>query len=472
MLNKKLMPLILFILSVFIWTSYSCKNPSRQKFEGTDSYIIENKSDEFQLPEWAKSSVIYEVNLRQYTPEGTINAFSDYLPILKDMGVDILWFMPIHPIGKKNRKGSLGSPYSIANYREVNPEFGDFVDFQNLVQKCHLLGMRVILDWVPNHTAWDHHWITEHPEFYRKDEKGNITDPINKKTGEKWGWTDVAELDFSNIDLQNSMIEEMLFWVKEVDIDGYRMDAAHELPIDFWQKVNEALINAKNDIFLLAEAEEPEHLNEDLFHMAYGWSFHHLMNEIAQGKKKAKDIDSWRVENLARFEKGTLMHFTSNHDENSWNGTEFERMGDAHKALAVLSGTFDGMPLIYSGQEEPLKRRLLFFEKDDIGFDRYEYSSFYRNLNQVKKRNKALWNAEYGGDVMKIVDHDDVYAFKRENEGNKVVVILNLSNQISKFALNEDVNGMKDLFTGKELDFSKSESYYMEPWTYYVGIKN
>lgn len=434
--------------------------------------IPENKNQEITsgsfLPEWVKNANIYEVNLRQYSPEGTINAFSDHLPRLKDMGVDILWFMPIFPIGIKERKGTLGSYYSVSDYIGLNPEHGTMEDFHQLVKKAHLMGLKVILDWVSNHTAWDHPWIKEHPDYYLQI-NGKITDPINPETGKPWGWIDVAQLDYRNMNMRTAMISDMLYWVKEHSIDGFRMDAAHMMPLDFWQQVKDSLTAIKPDIFLLAESEVPAHLNEELFHAAYGWSLHHLLNEIAQSKKKAKDIDVWIEKEKSKFKKGFLMHFTSNHDENSWAGSEFERMGDAHKAMAVLTYTIDGIPLIYGGQEEPLRRRLKFFDKDDIKFRDYTYGNFYRTLNHMKKKNEALWNGKFGGELIKIADHDHVYAFKREKNGNKVVVILNLQSQISKFRLNEDVEGLWNIFGGTELNFSKDTDYYIEPWSYYVG---
>ena len=453
-----------FVIICLIGIIFNACSPKENNIEKEE----EKDTKSYYLPDWVKNANIYEVNLRQYTPEGTINAFSDHLPRLKDMGVDILWFMPIFPIGVKERKGSLGSYYSIADYKGLNPEHGSMQDFHQLVKKAHLLGLKVILDWVPNHTAWDHPWISSNPDYYLKI-NGKITDPINPETGEPWGWTDVAQLDFSNMAMRAEMISDMAYWIKEHNVDGFRMDAAHMMPLDFWQQVRDTLRALNPELYLLAESDVPEHLNDELFHTAYGWSLHHLLNEIAQSKKKAKDIDEWFLKEKSKFKKGFFMHFTSNHDENSWAGSEFDRMGDAHRVMAVLTYTIDGMPLIYSGQEEPLRRRLKFFDKDNINFRDYKYGTFYRTLNLTKRKNEALWNGEHGGELVKISDHEHVYAFKREKNGNKVIAILNLQGQISKFRLNENVEGVWNIFGGAELKFNKDEDIYLDPWAYYVG---
>ena len=422
----------------------------------------------FSLPEWAKDAVIYEVNIRQYTPEGTINAFSDHLPRLKELGVDILWIMPVFPISNTKKKGELGSYYAVSDFTEINPAFGTKEDFLNLIEKIHAYGMKVILDWVPNHTGWDHTWLTEHPDFYKTDSMGNITDPIDDN-GKSFGWEDVAALNYKNPAMRDTMIADLVYWVKEHKIDGYRMDIAFGPPHDFWTQFADTITKIKPDIFLLAEAEDPWLLNENTFHAMYGWSFHHLMNHIAKKEKHAYDIQNWRDSTLSQVVKGSYMQFTSNHDENSWNGTEFERMGDGHKTFAVLVHTFDGIPLIYSGQEEPLKKRLEFFQKDDIGFSKYEYTNFYTKLNQLKHDNEALWNLPYGGEVVRIGDAEDIYAFKREKNGNKVVVMLNFTNQPRFVTLLEDVNGVKDIYSQNMLDFKKGEQVRIEPWEYIVA---
>ena len=452
-----------FLTILTVMLLINCKNEKNM----TDKPTAITTS-EFTLPEWAKKSVIYEVNIRQYTPEGTINAFSDHIPRLKEMGVEILWVMPVFPISTTKKKGELGSYYAVTDYTEINPAFGTKEDFINLIDKIHAYDMKIILDWVPNHTGWDHKWLKSNPDFFKQDSAGNIIDPIDDN-GNSMGWEDVAALNYNNPEMRTAMINDLIYWVKNHQLDGYRMDIAFGPPHDFWRQFADTITAVKPDIFLLAEAEDPWHLNENTFHACYGWSFHHLMNAIAKGEKHASEIQYWRDSTMSHIVKGSYMHFTSNHDENSWNGTEFERMGDGHRTFAVLVQTFDGIPLIYSGQEEPLKKRLAFFQKDDIGFKTYEYAEFYAKMNTFKKDNPALWNLPYGGPVVKIGEAEDIFAFKREKGDNKVVVMCNFTNQPRFVTMTEDVSGLTDIFSLKEVNYKKGEKVRIEPWEYVVA---
>ena len=470
-----------------------------------------------RVPDWHKNANIYEVNLRHYTEEGTFAAFQEQLPRLKEMGVDILWFMPIHPISMKNRKATpdlaieevtdpamkekaLGSPYAVADYKGVNPDFGTMEDFKNLLKAINDQGMRCIIDWVPNHTGWDNYWIEEHPDWYTKDAEGNITDPINADTGEPWGWTDVADLNYDNPEMRLGMIDAMRFWAEDIGIDGFRVDVAHGVPLDFWDQCMDSLYQIK-PLFMLAEAAIPDRVNSGNFMMDYGWEMHHLLNSIAktQGvdkgstqqlvagnivegaeeeveQKTALDIDALLAVNDKRYSEGYKMHFTSNHDENSWAGTEFDRMGVAHQAFAVLVSTFDGMPLIYSGQESAMDKRLAFFTKDEIDWGDYVYADFYKALFDLKHRNQALWNGEYGGELVKIPTGKDeaVYAFQREKNGDQVVVIINLSNEAQSITLEGDgyAGTFNDVFSGASTELTAGMSMTLEPWAYQVYSSN
>lgn len=426
------------------------------------------------MPDWAKNANIYEVNIRQYTPEGTLKAFTKHLPRIHAMGVDILWLMPIFPVSQERRKGTLGSYYAVADFRQVNPEFGTMEDFKFLLQAAHNAGLRVILDWVPNHTGWDHPWISAHPEYYTQNAEGQIIDPIDPKTGKSWGWTDVADLNYANPDLRKAMISDMLFWVQEVGVDGFRCDVAGEVPDDFWREAILVLRQAKPDIFMLAEAEHPPHRNEELFAMSYGWSFHHLMNQIAQGEKKAADVPLWLAQDRARFRKGYHMHFITNHDENSWNGTEFERMGDAVKAMAALAFTLDGMPLIYSGQEAGFNRRLQFFEKDSIDWSNLpQWEPFYKALLALKHRNAALWNGAAGGEPVFIAPkpaNPDVLLYLRQKDNQRVLVLLNLSNRPQGIVLNDKrIEGVyTNVFANSTTAITPGMRVALNAWDYWV----
>ena len=422
-------------------------------------------------PEWAKNANIYEVNIRQYTPEGTFNAFAKHLPRLKAMGVDILWIMPIFPISETKRKGILGSYYAVSDFRTVNPKFGTMEDVQALIQQIHDLDMKVILDWVPNHTGWDHVWIKNHPDFYTKDSTGNITDPLDSRTGKPFGWTDVADLNYDNPELRKTMTEDLLFWLKEMKVDGYRCDVAAEVPDDYWQEVIPKLREANPDLFMLAEAEKPSHRNLELFTMSYGWSFHRLMNEIAQGKKEPSAIDKWYKTDRDSFKTGYHMQFITNHDENSWNGSEYERMGKAVDAMAVLAFTFDGMPLIYSGQEAAMSKRLKFFEKDTIDWDSYSKQDFYKTLLELKHQNQALWNGADGGVLQRFdAGSPKIYSFYREKNGDKVIVLLNLSDTPQKATLKDPavLGSFSDVFGRNTTTVRKGMTMTINPWGYLV----
>ncbi len=307
--------LIIFLL---IGAIISCKEP-----QPVDNITEQNDNpinEKFKLPEYAKSSTIYEVNIRQFTEEGTINAFSEHIPRLKHLGVDLLWLMPVHPISETKRKGTLGSYYAVSDYLAVNPEYGTKQDLINLIEKIHAYGMKVILDWVPNHTGWDHRWIKNHPDFYTKDSSGNITDPLNKETGESNGWTDVADLNYENSAMRDSMIASLIHWVKYYNVDGYRMDVAYEVPDVFWNQAIKELRAIRSDLFFLAESNKPSHRNSNNFHATYGWDLHHLMNDIANAKKKFGEFYALREKEDSLFQLGLTMNFITNHDENSWKG--------------------------------------------------------------------------------------------------------------------------------------------------------
>ena len=423
-------------------------------------------AQDFRPPEWSYDKAIYEVNVRQYTEEGNFKAFEKHLPRLKELGADILWLMPIHPIGEKNRKGTLGSYYSVKDYKAVNPEFGTLDEFKSLVKMVHKMGMYVIIDWVANHTAWDSRWIEEHPEFYTQDSLGNIISPNPD-------WTDVADLNFDNKELWTEMIDALKFWVEECDIDGYRCDVAGMVPIEFWIEARTELEKIKN-VFMLAEWDTPEvHL---AFDMTYDWDLHHILNGIVKDEKTAIDLIEHLNENEEEFPANAFrMQFTSNHDENSWNGTEFERLGDGVETFAVLTCLIPDMPLIYSGQEAGNNKRLSFFEKDLVEWKEDKLFEIYSKLFQLKKNNKALRNGEQGGELNYIESSDEknIFAFTRSSEKDKLLTIFNLSNKPVEVELTAEAlqGNYKNYFTGKLESFSIKESFNLQPWEYRVYTK-
>jgi alpha-amylase len=383
-------------------------------------------------PAWARSAVIYEVNVRQYTPDGTFAALRTHLPRLRSLGVDMLWLMPVQRIGKLHRKGPLGSYYSIADYRAVNPEFGTAADFASFVGDAHRQGMRVILDWVPNHTAFDHAWVTQHPDWYLHRADGWISNAVDE-SGKETDWTDVAQLNYDNPEMRRAMISEMRWWLDTMKIDGFRCDFAAGVPMDFWVDARHELAKARRDLFMLAEAESPA--LGVAFDMSYGWELHHLLNDLAQGKKSTAELDAY-LQRQKRAYRGNdfRMYFTSNHDENSWNGTEFERMGANHLAAFVLSATVRAsMPLLYTGQEASFARRLRFFEKDTVDWSGPSLESFYRSMFALKHTQEALWNGAWGGaqTALKTDGGNRVYAYTRARGASSVLVAVNFGDAAS-----------------------------------------
>ena len=454
LLNTKFRFQTLFLSALIFLAAIGCTVENNSQSEAVTQSLISH-------PEWTKSANIYEVNIRQYSPEGTFNAFRKDLPRLKEMGVDILWLMPIHPIGEKKRKGELGSYYSIRDYRGINPNFGTLNDFKTLVDSSHALGMKLIIDWVPNHTAWDHPWVTEHPEYYAKDSTGAITYEAD--------WTDIALLNYDNKDLWPKMIDAMKYWINEANIDGFRVDhAAHEIPMAFWEKAVPEIDSEKEGLFWLAEWNDPK--LHPVFDASYPWEYFHMTTEIADQNTPLTAIDEYMAKEDSLFpEHAYRMYFTSNHDENSWNGTDRELFGANFQNFAVLAATIDGMPLVYNGQESGLYQQLEFFKKDTLNWKDYKYQGFYATLFELKDRNEALWNGQYGGEFVKVANDkpEVVYSFKRVKGEYEVFVILNLSDnaqsvnfpEISSEAIYTNVFAREEQVVGGEPIEIKSHSF-------------
>lgn len=453
--------LSLFVI-LFLFTS--CCN------DGNEQVVTESSSNTTELKhvDWSKNATIYEANIRQMTAEGTFKALEGELEDIKDLGVEIIWLMPIQPIGVDNRKGGLGSYYSVQDYKKVNPEFGNLNDFKSLVNKAHEMDMKIILDWVANHTSWDHAWTTSHPEWYTKDSLGNFIPPVDD-------WSDVIDLNYDNLDMRQEMIDDMIYWLKETDVDGFRCDVAGMVPLEFWDDARVQLDNVK-PVFMLAEAEQ-EDLQEHAFDMTYGWELMHIMNHLAEGDTafSLQSIDDYMEREQKRFpENDYRMYFLTNHDENSWNGTIEERYGASEKAYAVLVFTINGMPLVYSGQEYGNNKSLEFFEKDSPNFAQEDIYDFYSTLMLLNENNEALWNGNEGGDYNRITTSDDenIFAFKRQ-KGNKVVIsISNFSNQ--KVVFNIDMNEefiLTDAFSKEEIALNSNLEFVLPPYGYRVLFK-
>lgn len=419
----------------------------------------------FKPVDWSRASNVYEINLRQYSKEGTIAGFRPALPRLRDMGIEILWFMPITPIAEKERKGALGSYYASSDFFTINPEYGTLEDFKSLVDEAHQYGFRVIIDWVANHTGWDHSWTVTHPEYYKHNEAGNFFDSN--------GWDDVIDLDFTNTKMRLAMIEAMRFWIKECDIDGFRCDMAMLVPLDFWVQARTSLDKEKA-LFWLAECEEPHY--HEAFDVTYTWEWMHKTSEFIKGNTDLNGLENLLWKYNHQFPQGAMrLYFTTNHDENSWNGTEFEKYGEAHKALAVFSATWNGLPLIYSGQELPNKKRLKFFDRDPIEWtDQLQYADFYKKLLTLRRAFKCM---EAGGEGvycfrLKTTADQHVLAFLRTSEQDQVLVLLNLSpyDGVGIGFLDPAVDGSyEDILDGGNFVFHPGYRYFqLGAWGYKV----
>ena len=414
-------------------------------------------------PDFMEQGNIYEVNIRQYTKEGTLNAFAKHLPRLQKMGVKTIWFMPLQPISNEGRKGTLGSYYAVASYTDVNPEFGTLNDFNKIVEKAHLLGMKVLIDWVPNHTGADHPWLKTNPNFYEKDSTGKPTYTAD--------WSDTRELNYNNPIMEDSMMSAMKYWIKNTGIDGFRVDVAWGVPYSFWNKCIPALKKERN-LFFLAEADDPK-LHVTGFDATYSWKEFHVMNDIAAGKKNVLSLDTVLHSIDTDFVKGAWrLYFTSNHDENSWNKADYATMpGKVHAPFAVFTQTYDRtMPLVYSGQEEPVLRAVSFFEKDSMGFEKYARASFYKTLLNLRSTNAAFKeNAVF--ERIHVNHPKQVMAYSRKNGNSLVVVVLNLSNEQQAVSLNTKLPAGKmyyDVFSHQEK--KDIHNLQLPAWGYQVFV--
>jgi alpha-amylase len=424
---------------------------------------------DFQIPAWVKNTNIYEVNTRQYTEEGTLDAFIPHLPRLKKMGVQTLWFMPLTPISAKNRKGLLGSYYACSDYLSINPEFGTPDDFRKVCNEAHALGLKVIIDWVANHTGWDHSWTIEHPDFYKRDAE---TNDFKKPPG----MDDIIELDYSNELMKTSMIEAMQHWVQEYDIDGFRCDLAFWVWLDFWKEAREKLERIK-PLFWFGEFDELQHPGYgEVFDASYSWTWMHRTRDYFNRKLSLSELISV-LKNYDDLGDHTVRcWFTSNHDENSWNGTEYEKYGDLALPLAVFSCTWNGIPLIYSGQEVSNKKRLLFFEKDSIHWESgTNLEDFYSPLLRLRSENTALTAGDPSVQtfILKHTEPLHVFSYLRSSAADSILVILNFSDlPFHKLVITDDhLKGkFRDLFTGALMDLSEEKLFAVEPWGYKVLV--
>ena len=423
----------------------------------------------YRNPEWSYSAVLYEMNIRQFTAEGTFRAAEGRLAFLRSVGVDAIWLMPIYPIGVEGRKGTLGSYYSIRDYCAVNEEFGTAEDLRHFIRTAHAMGMRVLLDWVANHTARDARWVTERPaDWYERDAEGVPLVP--------WDWTDTAKLNYANHDVWSGQIDAMRYWVEQFDVDGFRCDMAMLVPIAFWQEVSRELHALKPDIFLLAEAEE-DNLFDDAFNMSYQWNIHHIMCDIAKGERRVWDLRNAIHGERAKYPREAMrMSFTSNHDENSWSGSEQSRFGAALDVMTAMTFLMPStMPLIYTGQEVGYDHSFEFFDRDPIPSETYRetrHTELYRRLAALKHSEAALAAGERGGELIEIENNakDCIMTFVREVGGSRVVAIVNLSPYVIHADFNTGIyaGDYCDALTGEHVHLASHVERDIAPWCFQI----
>lgn len=431
----------------------------------SDSRYQPKEFVEVKHPEWSKNATIYEANIRQFTTEGTFKAFESHLPRIKAMGIDIIWLMPIHPIGVEKRKGTLGSEYSVKDYYGVNPEFGTKEDFKHLIDKIHSLGMYVIIDWVANHSSWDNQLVKDHPDWYTKTEEGNF------QPTPWYDWDDVIDFDYDKPELRKYMTEALVYWVKDFDIDGYRCDTAGFIPTDFWDNAR-AEMDAVKPVFMLGEWESRD-LHKNAFDMTYSWTLFDKMVAVTRDKKSMGGLVEYMAHDVSTFPRdGYRMLFTDNHDMNSWNNNMEYNFGDGLEASIVLTGTINGMPLVYGGQEAGLNRSLKFFDKDLIDWSKMPYEGLFKKLFDLKHRNQALWNGKEGGVMVRIYSDkmEQVISFSRTKDKNRVIPIINYSDKPVTVKLNSKYlkGDYTEVFSGKKTTLKGDDVFTLQPWEYMV----
>ncbi|MBE0642506.1 MAG: alpha-glucosidase C-terminal domain-containing protein [Bacteroidetes bacterium] len=414
--------------------------------------------------DWVRDAVVYEVYLRAFSKEGTFKALEQRLPELRDMGVTVVWLMPIHPVGKLNRKGSLGSPYSVQDFYAVNPEFGTLDDFKSLVAATHVQGMHLIMDLVANHTAWDNPLITEHPEWYRKDDEGRIIAPNPD-------WSDVAGLNYDVPELRAWMKEMMLYWVRDIGIDGFRCDVAELVPHDFWVDAIAALREIK-PVMMLAEGADPK-LHIDAFDLTYAWSTYDMLRPIIFGKVPMTEISATLLREKFRYPRGAMhLRFTTNHDKNKYDAPPLLWLGPgAARACAVLMHMLPGVPLIYNGQETGSDKRLSLFEKETIDWsvDSLAFRVLYTDLNSIRAAQQSARRGDMH--ILSVGDSTAVFAFSRTiDEAMPVFTAVNLTALETAFtcATPDDLEGEVLLASARVQQVGDSLRITLPPYGYLI----
>ncbi len=456
--------LIKMILLLFFGFIMACGSRSDSEPAISDQVFQVLK---MKTPVWVRNTNIYEVNIQHFTKEGTFKAFQEHLPRLKELGVGTLCLLPIYPIGLDHRRGTLGNPYVVADFTKVNPELGSFEELRELVSKAHRMHINVIIDWISTQTAWDHPWVINHPDWYVQDEDGIIPAPLPEGTPNPH--RDAAALNFESTSMRNTLIESMKFWLRSIDVDGFRCYAANQAPDDFWKQVRPALESVK-PVFMVADAEGPVGHFETCFQANDGYKLYSLLQNIAVGTANVTDIDNYRKEDRKNHPRGyNRINYISNFELNVDQGSSVQRFGDSERAMAVIAFTFEGIPLLFNGHENGLNQRFVVGQQDYIRWqENHPLQKFYRSLLHLKTHNKALWNGDHGGDLVRLNQDPKVYAFMRTKDDNLVATIVNCSDQKTTTSIDQNVRSLTDLFTGRDYSLRKGSKIELGPWEYLV----
>jgi glycosidase len=397
---------------------------------------------------WVARAALYEVFVRDFSASGTFRGVIEGLDRIQSSGADVLWLMPIHPIGERNRKGTLGSPYAVRDYRATNPAYGTAADFRALVQAVHARGMKLILDWVPNHTAADHPWVRQHPDWYLRDERGEPSVPRDEK-GKLTDWTDVVQLDYGNPAVRREMIATMRYWLEEFGIDGFRVDVAGFIPSDFWREATPALRAAvPRPILLLAEWGDLG-MHRVGFDLTYGWDGYKRLKAVWAGEPAASFVEAEMADMGAMPAGGMRMRFTTNHDETAWDAPPLTLFGGSPGARAafVAIALLPGRPLLYNGQEVENPRKVALFEREPIDWNQpgsAKARMFYQTVVKLARTEPGLVAREV--EPVRTSAPDDVIAYRRRD----LVILVNARPRAVRLALRAiSVAGSPDLLSGR-----------------------
>lgn len=452
---------IFLILLISVFTSSCDNNDDDQNTDDLIATSYDQYGEEFSNVPQPNDAIIYQVNLRAFSEEGTINAVTERLDYIKDLGVNVLYLMPIYPNGIENSAGGLGSPYAVRNYKEVSPEYGSLEDLRNLVEQAHNRDMAVILDWVANHTAWDNVWVNEHPEYYATDENGNMMAPTGTN------WNDVIQLDYDNAELQNAMIDAMLYWVYNANIDGFRCDAADFVPEGFWTKAITNIDQIKDqEMLMLAEGSEQRHFRSG-FDYIFGFNFFETLEDINDGEP-ATEIQNANAEeyNSVYENSKKVVRYTTNHDVNLTEGTPLELFGGIDGSIAsfVVAAYMKSVPMIYNGQEIGYNQRLEFFSKTPIDWSQpiQELLEEYKWIIDFRKNSSAIKNGNYTG-----FSSDNVVAFTMEDDNETVLVLSNVRGEDSSYIISDKLSGnWQDVKTNSSV--SLDGTINLSPYSYMI----